>query len=100
PALIRCATSTRAGSALRVRAIDSVRSGDEIELSQRNFYLNSIVPKSTYALQRISAYLVHLPICTRCHIGATVQAIAEDDPIRWFRTFSWLSGFQLGFVRQ
>ncbi|WP_232444557.1 hypothetical protein, partial [Burkholderia ubonensis] len=31
-----------AGSALRVRAIDSVRSGDEIELSQRNFYLNSI----------------------------------------------------------
>ncbi|WP_232428580.1 hypothetical protein, partial [Burkholderia ubonensis] len=26
-----------------VRAIDSVRSGDEIELSQRNFYLNSIV---------------------------------------------------------
>ncbi|WP_232446065.1 hypothetical protein, partial [Burkholderia ubonensis] len=25
-----------------VRAIDSVRSGDEIELSQRNFYLNSI----------------------------------------------------------
>ncbi|WP_232438191.1 hypothetical protein, partial [Burkholderia ubonensis] len=44
-ALIRCATSTRAGSALRVRAIDSVRSGDEIELSQRNFYLNSIGPR-------------------------------------------------------
>ncbi|WP_232457515.1 hypothetical protein, partial [Burkholderia ubonensis] len=28
-----------------VRAIDSVRSGDEIELSQRNFYLNSIGPR-------------------------------------------------------
>ncbi|WP_232460056.1 hypothetical protein, partial [Burkholderia ubonensis] len=28
-----------------VRAIDSVRSGDEIELSQRNFYLNSIALK-------------------------------------------------------
>ncbi|WP_232487639.1 hypothetical protein, partial [Burkholderia ubonensis] len=29
-----------------VRAIDSVRSGDEIELSQRNCYLNSIAARS------------------------------------------------------
>ncbi|WP_232453304.1 hypothetical protein, partial [Burkholderia ubonensis] len=36
-----------------VRAIDSVRSGDEIELSQRNFYLNSIAPRRPHLTNRL-----------------------------------------------
>jgi hypothetical protein len=40
--LIKCATSTFCGNALRVLAIDSACSEDGSELLQEFFYLNSI----------------------------------------------------------
>ncbi|WP_157378422.1 hypothetical protein, partial [Burkholderia ubonensis] len=62
-----------------VRAIDSVRSGDEIELSQRNFYLNSIGSRPSIPA-RIAGRIAARTSLVRC--SARVIRIAEPAGCR------------------